>query len=75
MIDPEAALDFLEQQIPELSAAATKIAYWKALAAGHSVLEARDGMLIETFPDGTWVEIKKLPPSRYLPPGTTFEIP
>ena len=38
MSDSEKTLDYLEQQIPSLSAAAVDVAYWQALAAGQHVL-------------------------------------
>ena len=62
-------LDFLEQQIPEMAAAAVKQAYWNALASGSSVLVSdTDGVIREIFPNGTsrfveqgepYVKIKK----------------
>jgi len=75
MVDPEIQLDFLEQQIPSLAAAATKIAYWKALSSGQSVLEAKDGFLCERHPDGSRVVLKELDKSLSIQPGTRFEIP
>lgn len=75
MIDPEAKLDFLERQIPELSAAATKVAYWRALSAGHSVLEAQDGVLYRVSPDGTRVVLKQIDKPTCVAIGTRFEIP
>jgi hypothetical protein len=38
MADPEQTPDYLEQQIPSLSAAAVHVAYWQALATGQAVL-------------------------------------
>ena len=43
MSDSEKALDYLEQQIPSLSAAAVDVAYWQALAAGQQVLVSSEG--------------------------------
>ena len=43
MSDSEKALDYLEQQIPSLSAAAVDVAYWQALAAGQQVLVSGEG--------------------------------
>lgn len=62
MKDDEKVIDYLEQQIPELAAAATKIAYWQALASGSSVLISENGELVEVFPDGTRRFIKKIEP-------------
>ena len=62
MEDNEKVIDYLEQQIPELAAAATKIAYWQALASGSSVLISENGELVEVFPDGTRKFIQKIDP-------------
>jgi hypothetical protein len=35
----EATISYLEEYIPELAEAATKQAYWQALATGSSVLK------------------------------------
>ena len=49
----EKTIDYLESHIPELAKAATKQAYWQALAAGNSVLVSENGVIKENFPDGT----------------------
>ena len=56
----EATLDFLEQQIPALAAAAVTLAYNDALARGESVLQVEGDELVEQFPDGTKRVVKKL---------------
>jgi hypothetical protein len=53
MADPELTLDYLEQQIPSLSAAAVDVAYWQALASGQAVLVSGDGGIYQAFADGT----------------------
>ena len=57
----EESLDFLEAHIPEMADAAVTQAYWQALASGSSVIVARDGALVEVFPDGSQKTIKRLP--------------
>ena len=57
-------LDFLEEQIPDLMAAAVTVAYHNALAAGHSVVLVEGDDLIEQFPDGTKRFIEKLESGR-----------
>ena len=59
MKDNEKVIDYLEQHIPELAAAAIKIAYWQALASGSSVLISENGEIVEVFPDGTRKFIQK----------------
>lgn len=66
---------FLEDQVPELAEAAVKLAYWKSLAFGNSVLECKNDSLIRMNPDGTEEFIKKLPPSSPVTPGQILEIP
>lgn len=43
----ERSLSFQEAGIPELAEAAVKQAYYRALAAGCTVVEAVDGYLVE----------------------------
>jgi hypothetical protein len=62
MEDNEKVIDYLEQQIPELAAAVTKIAYWQALASGNSVLVSENGEIVEVFPDGTRKFVQKTEP-------------
>ena len=64
----ENTMRFLEEQIPELAAAAVKKAYWDALNSGHSVLICEKGMLLEVHPDGTRTVIKQLSPPVPVPP-------
>ena len=52
------AVDYLEQQIPELAVIATRHAYWQSLASGDSVLIAENGQIIEVKPDGTRTYVK-----------------
>ncbi len=57
----EETLLFLEEQIPELAACALTKSYCHALASGANVLEAVDGALVETAPDGNRQFIRALP--------------
>jgi hypothetical protein len=70
----EESIRFLEEHIPELAEAAVKQAYWQALASGSSVVESIDGLLVETFPDGTQRIIKSLEPDTPVTPGETFVV-
>ncbi|MFA6915067.1 MAG: hypothetical protein WC222_01605 [Parachlamydiales bacterium] len=69
----EKAIQFQEEHIPELAQAAIVKAYWEALAVGSSVIECRDGVLIEIFPDGSHRVIRKLTPSFKISIGQRIE--
>ena len=58
MVLSDEAVDYLEQQIPELAAIATRQAYWQTLASGDSVFVAENGQIVEVKPDGTRTFIK-----------------
>ncbi len=69
----EKRLDFLESQIPALSASAIRLACFSTLDSGHSVLEAMaDGSIYEVFPDGTRQFFKKASPYIQCEVGTKF---
>ena len=70
----EESIRFLEEHIPDLAEGAVKQAYWQSLAAGNSVLECKDGFLIETYPDGTQKVIKKMSPPIKVVLGQRLEI-
>lgn len=70
MTHQEQALDYLEEQIPALSASAVTVAYWAALAAGHSVLEVEGDAIVEVFPDGTRRVVKAIEPGTAAVVGT-----
>jgi hypothetical protein len=74
MSDSEKALDYLEQQIPSLSAAAVDVAYWQALAAGQQVLVSGEGGIYEVFPDGTRTFVKATGKPLSVPRGTRIKI-
>ena len=74
MSDSETALDYLEPQIPSLSAAAVDVAYWQALAAGQQVLVSGEGGIYEVFADGTRTFVKATGKPLNLPVGTRVKI-
>jgi len=75
LADSEKALDYLEQQIPNLSAAAVDVAYWHALASGMAVLVSGEGGIYRAFPDGTRKLVKALEKPLSVPVGTRVQIP
>lgn len=75
MPDPEKTLDYLEQQIPSLSAAAVDVAYWQALASGQAVLVSGEGGIYQAFPDGTRKLVKTMEQPLSVPVGTRLRLP
>lgn len=74
MNDLDATLDYLEQQIPSLSAAAVDVAYWQALGTGQAVLISGDGGIYQAFPDGTEKLVKTTQKPLSVPVGTRVHI-
>jgi len=72
---PESTLDYIEAQIPSLSAAAVDVAYWQALSSGQAVLVSGDGGIYQVFSDGTETLIKTTEKALSLPVGTRVFIP
>lgn len=67
----EKTIEYLEGHIPELADAATRQAYWQALASGSSVLIAENGEIKEVFPDGTKRTVEKIEPFVKVAKGKT----
>lgn len=65
----EKSMSFLENRIPELAEGAVKQAYCKALASGRKVVEAVNGQLVESAPDGSQKVLKKLHAPIPVTPG------
>lgn len=68
--EDEESLRFLEGQIPALATTTLKQAYENALASGANVLEALDGALVETAPDGNRQFIQALSPAYQVAIGS-----
>jgi hypothetical protein len=58
-----------ENRIPQLAESAVKQARSKTLAAGRSVIEAINGNLIESRPDGTSTVLKSIPAPTHVVVG------
>ena len=65
----EKAMSFLEKRIPELAEGAVKQAYCKNLASGRRVVEAVNGQLVESRPDGSSRVLKSLAAPTPVVPG------
>lgn len=60
----------LEARIPEYADQAVKQAYAKALSSGSKVLEAVNGKLVESSPNGSTRVIRSLPAPTLVPLGS-----
>ena len=58
-----------ENRIPQLAESAVKQARTRTLKAGRSVVEAVDGKLIESYPDGSHKVLKSIPAPIPVVPG------
>jgi hypothetical protein len=67
----EKAMSKQENRIPKLAENAVKQARLRTLASGRSVIEAVDGNLIESRPDGTFKVIRSLAAPIPVTPGQT----
>lgn len=70
----EDALDYLEEQIPSMAAAAARVAYLQALATGQTVLVSGDRGIYQAFPDGSKKLVKIMPASLSVPVGTRVKL-
>ncbi len=68
-IQDENCMRFQEACIPELAEGALKQAYYKTLAAGYKVVEAVNGQLVESSPDGSFRVLKSLPKAVPVTPS------
>jgi hypothetical protein len=59
-------IQLLESQFPAVSGSAFAAAREQALAAGQSVLESKQGVIYEVFPDGQRRRVKEIdPPTQF----------
>jgi hypothetical protein len=64
----------LESQFPAISGEAFAAARAQVLASGQSVLQSKDGIIYEFFPDGRQVAVKKIEPPTQFGSGKVFTI-
>jgi hypothetical protein len=67
-------IQILENQFPALSGSAFAAARNQVLASGQSVMESKDGIIYEVFPDGRRVEIKCIEPPTSVVTGSVIII-
>jgi hypothetical protein len=64
----------LESQFPAASGSAFAAAREQALASGQSVLQSKQGVIYEVFPDGTRKRVKDIEPPTPVMPGRKITI-
>ncbi|WP_339491947.1 hypothetical protein [Pseudomonas rhizophila] len=64
----------LEEKIPAMAKGAIKAAYINMLAAGLSVMEIRDGMLVETTADAPHTVIRMAKPKHKVASGRIIKV-
>lgn len=64
----EKTMSAREKRIPKLAQDAVNKARTRTLASGRSVVEAVDGKLIESHPDGSFKVLKQLAAPIYVAP-------
>ncbi|MDR1279755.1 MAG: hypothetical protein LBK99_02895 [Opitutaceae bacterium] len=74
MSEDEKTMCFLESQIPALAGSAFADARLRILASGQSVMQAKNGVIYEVFPDGSQVERKRISPPRPAKKGTLIRL-
>ncbi|WP_434563033.1 hypothetical protein [Pseudomonas sp. Z4-20] len=64
----------LEEKIPTMAKGAIHAAYINMLAAGLSVMEIRNGMLVETMADGQHTVIRMAKPKHKVASGKIIKV-
>ncbi|KSP29018.1 hypothetical protein APB10_05850 [Pseudomonas aeruginosa] len=64
----------LEGEIPAVAAGATRTAYLRALAAGHTVMKVQGSYLVESKADGSATVVGEARPRRKVSVGQTIQV-
>jgi len=67
-------IDALDGLIAKLAANATHAAYLDAVAAGHTLVIAKDGLLVRIDPDGTETPVRILRAKHQTEAGIVFHL-
>ncbi|MDH0732929.1 hypothetical protein N5F23_04970 [Pseudomonas sichuanensis] len=70
----DAALEYLESQIPKMAAAATRLAYYRAVAAGHTVVTVEQDRIVATHADGQVEVLVESRPRRKVQKGQVLTV-
>lgn len=70
----EEAIENLEGHIPEIAASATSAAYYRALAAGHTVVQVKGMNVVASDADGNIRVIAEAKPRRKVTVGQVIKV-
>ncbi|GFM80801.1 hypothetical protein PSCICN_14930 [Pseudomonas cichorii] len=70
----EEAIENLEGHIPEIAASATSAAYYRALAAGHTVVQVKGMNVVASDADGNTRVIAATKPRRKVTIGKIIKV-
>lgn len=70
----EKAIENLEGHIPEIAASATSAAYYRALAAGHTVVQVQGMNVVASDADGNIHVIAEAKPRRKVTVGQVIKV-
>lgn len=67
-------IEYLESQIPAIAAAATRLAYFQAVAAGHTVVTLEQNRLMARYADGRIEVMAETKPGMKVTMGKRFSV-
>ncbi|MDF9758204.1 hypothetical protein [Pseudomonas hunanensis] len=70
----DAAIEHLENQIPDMAAKATRLAYYRAVAAGHTVVTVEQNRILATHADGRVEVLVESRPRRKVQKGQVLTV-
>ncbi|MBU0562991.1 hypothetical protein LG309_07670 [Stutzerimonas chloritidismutans] len=70
----DSEMDRDEEMIPKVAAAATHAAYLLSVSAGHTLIMAKNGVLVQVEPDGSEIPLRALSAKHRVKPGEVFRI-
>lgn len=70
----ETEIRYLEGEIPAVAAGATRSAYLRALAAGHTVIRVQGSVLVESRADGSATVVGDAKPRRKVDVGCPVKV-
>ncbi|MCQ4299788.1 hypothetical protein NAV11_07675 [Pseudomonas songnenensis] len=70
----DSEMDRDEKMIPELAAAATHAAYLRSVEAGHTLVIAKNGVLVQVERDGSEIPLRALSAKHRVKSGKVFRL-